>query len=74
MKIYVQINFFIKKNIIDKSLINKVSEFDNKKNLIFFAKKLVMSIDNWLEQAWACKPITESAVRQLCNMVKSVLA
>lgn len=54
--------------------IRKIINQDNKKNLIFFAKNTQMSIDHWLEQAWACKPITESAVRQLCNMVRSVFA
>lgn len=30
-------------------------------------------LDKWLESSWECKPITESAVRSLCNMVKTVL-
>lgn len=33
-----------------------------------------MSVDKWLEDSWNCKPISESSVRVLCNMVRSVLA
>lgn len=33
-----------------------------------------MSIEEWYESALACKPITESAVRNLCNMVKAIMA
>jgi hypothetical protein len=33
-----------------------------------------MSIEAWYESALNCKPITESSVRSLCNMVKGVLA
>ena len=33
-----------------------------------------MSVEQWYESALACKPITESAVRSLCNMVKGIMA
>lgn len=33
-----------------------------------------MSVDKWLEDSWNCKPIPESSIRVLCNMVRSVLA
>lgn len=33
-----------------------------------------MSVEQWYESAFNCKPITESAVRQLCNMVKAIMA
>lgn len=33
-----------------------------------------MSVEAWYEQALNCKPITESAVRTLCNMVKGIMA
>jgi len=33
-----------------------------------------MSIEQWYESAINCQPITESAVRSLCNMVKAILA
>lgn len=33
-----------------------------------------MSIEKWYESAYNCKPITESSVRALCNMVKGILA
>ena len=35
---------------------------------------VIMSrVDEWLQDALECKPITESSVRALCNMVKNVL-
>lgn len=33
-----------------------------------------MSVEQWYESAFNCKPITESAVRQLCNLVKAIMA
>jgi serine/threonine-protein phosphatase 6 catalytic subunit len=33
-----------------------------------------MSVEQWYESAVNCRPITESAVRQLCSMVKAVMA
>lgn len=29
-------------------------------------------IDKWLQDSYNCKPITESSVRTLCNLVKNV--
>lgn len=33
-----------------------------------------MSVEKWYESAMNCKPITESAVRSLCNQVKAIMA
>ena len=33
----------------------------------------MINIDKCLQNSWNCKPLTESLVRHLCNMVKNVL-
>lgn len=43
-------------------------------NIQLYLNNISMTdIDKWLEDSWNCKPITESSVRSLCNMVKNVL-
>ena len=40
---------------------------------IYISLLFMTDVDKWLEQVQECKPIPESAVRKLCNMVKNIL-